>query len=84
LSSIKQFFSYCIQFFSILGNVNDSDWLINAKSEGDDPDYISHEISVKVAEKLVKNRSFNLDIPSSSVSQTKEKVRLRKNLRELT
>ena len=33
-------------------------WLLNAKSEGDDPDCISHEISQMVAERLVL-KNFN-------------------------
>jgi hypothetical protein len=61
--------------------MNNGKWLLNAKSEGDDPDCISHEISVMIAERLVKKTSLTLDIPTN-VSQTKEKLKLRKKNNE--
>jgi len=50
---------------------------MNAKSEGDYPDFISHEISVMVAERLLKKHSFNLDIPTSTNPQAKEKPKFK-------
>lgn len=61
---------------TFLGASNGS-WLIDAKSEGDDPDYKSPEISFMLTDKVVKKTSFNLDIPTA-VTQTKEKLKIRK------
>jgi len=51
---------------------------LNAKSEGDYPEFISHEISLKVAEKLVKKNGLKFDIAYSTSQQSDEKHKLKK------